>query len=58
MKKIETKLTISEKTFTGKDGQEHKYLAYEMELDGQTFSLLPKAEDKKLIAYILQEIGD
>ncbi len=50
-------LTISKKSFKGEDGKEHEYIAYEMELDGQTFALFPRKEDKKLIAYILKDLG-
>ncbi len=50
-------LTISRKTFKGDDGKEREYTAYEVELGGQTFSLHPRTEDKKLINYILEQEG-
>lgn len=52
-----TELTIKRKTFKGDDGKTREYTAYEIELDGKTFSLVPRAEDKKLIAYILEQLG-
>ena len=50
-------LNITRKMFKGDDGKEREYTAYEVEIGGQTFSLHPRQEDKKLINYILEQQG-
>ena len=50
-------LQITRKTFKTESGQEKEYTAYEVEIGGKTFSLVPRAEDKKLINYILEQEG-
>lgn len=54
---MKVELNITRKTFTAENGKEKEYTAYEMEIGGKTFSLVPRAEDKKLINYILEQEG-
>lgn len=54
---MKTEMSISRKAFKTEDGQEREYTAYEIEIDGHVFGLKPRAEDKKLIEYLLEQKG-
>lgn len=54
---MEAKIEITKKTFTGKDGKDHSYTSYDLKLGDKSFSLIPRAEDKKLLSYLLEEQG-
>ena len=56
-KTMKTECNITRKTFTTDDGKTREYTAYEIEIGGQTFSLVPRSEDKKLLNYILGQEG-
>ena len=50
---MEVKMKITKRTFKADDGKDVEYFAYEMELGGETFSFLPRKEDKRLLTHIL-----
>ncbi len=52
---MDYKFEIAKRTFKTESGEERKYYAFELTLDGTTFNLIPRTEDKKLINYILKE---
>lgn len=54
---MEAKVEITKKTFTGKDGKTHSYTSYDLKLGDKSFSLIPRAEDKKLLSYLLEQQG-
>ena len=53
---MKTELTISKKTFVNEAKEEIEYNSFEFTIDGKTFSLFPRKEDKKLINYILENL--
>ncbi len=54
---MKTELYITRKSFKTEEGKTREYTAYEIEIGGQTFSLIPRSEDKKLLNYILEQEG-
>ena len=46
---------IEKKEFIDKDGVAHRYYAYNIVLDGQVVTLIPRAEHKKLCNYVLDK---
>lgn len=55
---LKVELNIYKKSFTGEDGKSREYVAYEFELEGETFTLVARAEDKKLLKHILKDEFD
>ncbi len=55
---LKVQLDIYKKTFTGEDGKSREYVAYEFELEGEAFTLVARAEDKKLLKHILKDEFD
>ena len=49
------KLTLTTEQFVNDKGEKIPYLSYKIEVNGKTFSLYPKADDKKLLNYLLLE---
>lgn len=46
---------ITKKKFKSEDGREIAYMSFEIDIDGKTFNLLPRKDDKKLINYMLED---
>ncbi len=55
---LKVQLDIYKKTFTGEDGKSREYVAYEFELEGEAFTLVARAKDKKLLKHILKDEFD
>ena len=55
---LKVELNIYKKSFTGEDGKSREYVAYEFELEGEAFTLVARAEDKKLLKHILKDEFD
>lgn len=58
MKKMTVDCKIEQKNFTNEAGEEFAYNSFTIVLDGNSFSLFPRKEDKKLINYILENTAD
>jgi hypothetical protein len=56
-KRLKTELNITRKSFKDQSGNIRFYTAYEFELGGKVFGLIAKSEDKKLLNYLLEELG-
>ena len=52
--KMVLQLEVKRKTFQNDNGDNIPYIAYETELDGVKFSFVPRAEDKKLLTYLIE----
>ena len=46
---------VKKKTFENDKGEQIPYIAYETELNGVKFSFVPRAEDKKLLTYLIEQ---
>jgi len=55
---MKTTCTITKDSFKNEDGKEIEFTSFKIELDGETFSLYPKKDDKKLINYILADMPE
>ena len=55
---LKVELDIYKRTFKGEDGASREYIAYEFELSGEIFNLVPRAEDKKLLKHIFKDEFD
>lgn len=55
---LKVDLNIYKKSFTGEDGKSRDYIAYEIDIEDETFSLVPRADDKKLLKHILKDEFD
>ena len=49
---------IVKDSFKTEDGREIEFTAFRIELNGETFSLFPKKDDKKLLNYLLAEMPE
>lgn len=52
---LKVDLQIYKKKFKGEDGKDRDFVAYEFELEGESFVLVPRDEDKKLLKHILKD---
>ena len=50
---MKLELNVVKKEFVNDNGEKIPYTAYEVELEGQKFGFVPRAEDKKLLNYLL-----
>lgn len=54
---MKAEIEISNKTFTSSEGEVIPYVAFTLKLGNQEFGLFPQKSDKKLINYILEQMG-
>lgn len=54
---MKTELTIAHDTFRDDKGVVHPYVSFKFELDGETFQVYPKDNDKRLINHLLKKNG-
>ncbi len=54
---MKAEVEIKKKIFKGKDGKDHSCIFYDLKLGNKSFSLVPRAEDKKLLTYLLEQQG-
>lgn len=52
---LKVDLQIYKKKFKGEDGKDRDFVAYEFDLEGESFVLVPRDEDKKLLKHILKD---
>ena len=52
---MKLELNVVKKEFVNDSGEKIPYTAYEVELEGQKFSFVPRADDKKLLNYLLSK---
>lgn len=57
MKDLQVTLNITHETFRDEKGNVRPYVAFKFELDGETFAVSIKDNDKKLLNYILRKKG-
>ena len=55
---MKLELNVLKKEFTNDDGEKIPYTAFEIELEGQKFNLVPRSDDKKLLNYLLRQIEE
>lgn len=52
---MKIELVVKKEVFENDKGEKIPYTSYKAEVCGQTFSFVPKAEDKKLLNYLLAQ---
>lgn len=52
---MKIELVVKKEVFENDKGEKIPYTSYKAEICGQTFSFVPKAEDKKLLNYLLAQ---
>lgn len=49
---------IMKESFKNEQGENIEFISYKIEIDGESFSLFPRKEDKRLIAHILGDMPE
>ena len=57
MKNLDVTLKIAHDTFTDEKGNVKPYVSFKFDLDGETFAVSVKDNDKKLLNYLLKKQG-
>lgn len=51
---MKLELNVLKKEFINDNGDKVPYTAFEVELEGEKFNLVPRAEDKRLLKHLLE----
>ncbi len=54
---MKTELTIAQDTFKDEKGVTKPYVSFKFELDGESFQVYPRENDKRLIHHLLKKSG-
>lgn len=55
--RIKLDLYVEEKEFVNDEGKVFQYTSFEIELEDEKISLIPRSEDKKLLKHLLKDLG-